>query len=89
MSFLLPTSFTSHSLTPGELSSGQSLTSNNLMVIQNLISDIAEKRIAMVLDPLNPVAYAQEAAELQGQMGILKYLVECSQSVNPSIALSL
>lgn len=57
------------------------------MVIQNLICDIAEKRIAMVLDPLNPVAYAQEAAELQGQMGILKFLLECSQTANPSLIL--
>lgn len=87
MAHLLPNSFTRHSLTQEEQSSGQSLTSNNIMVIQNLISDVAEKRISMVLDPLNPVAYAQEAAELQGQMGILKFLLECSESVNPSLVI--
>jgi hypothetical protein len=88
MSFLLPTSFTCHSLTSEEQSNGQSLTDNNIKVIQNLICDAAEKRIAMVLDPLNPVAYAQEAAEIQGQIGILKFLLECSQVVNPSIVIN-
>ena len=88
MSHILPSTFTQYHLTQEEQQSAQTLTTLNLQYLQNLICDAAEKRIAMTLDPLNPVAYAQEAAELQGQIGILKYLVELSQIANPSLILN-
>ena len=85
MSHTLPSTFTRYSLTQEEQQSAQTLTTLNLQHLQNLICDAAEKRIAMTLDPANPIAYAQEAAELQGQIGILKFLVELSQVANPSL----
>jgi hypothetical protein len=88
MSYVIPSTFTQYQLTPEELQSAQTLTTLNLQHLQNLICDAAEKRIAMILDPNNPVAYAQEAAELQGQIGILKYLVELSNVANPSIVIN-
>ena len=88
MSYQIPSTFTQYSLTPEEQQSAQTLTTLNLQHLQNLICDAAEKRIAMTLDPNNPVAYAQEAAELQGQIGILKYLVELSNVANPSLVIN-
>ena len=88
MSYQIPSTFTQYSLTPEEQQSAQTLTTLNLQHLQNLICDAAEKRIAMTLDPNNPVAYAQEAAELQGQIGILKNLVELSNVANPSLVIN-
>jgi hypothetical protein len=88
MATQIPSTFTQYQLTPEEQQSAQTLTTLNLQHMQNLICDAAEKRIAMTLDPNNPVAYAQEAAELQGQIGILKYLVELSQLSNPSLVIN-
>ena len=87
MPILLPTTFTRYSLTKEEQTSGQALTTNNLAVIQNFICDAAEERLALKYDPANPLLWAQREAELQGQIGILKLLVELSQSVNPSFNL--
>jgi hypothetical protein len=80
----LPSTFSRFQLTSEEQSSGQSLTTNNLAAIQNLICDAAEERLALKYDPLNPLIWVQREAELQGQIGILKLLVELSQVSNPS-----
>lgn len=87
MSHVIPSTFTRYSLTEEEQKSGQTLTTTNLQVIQNLICDAAEARLALTYDPLNPVQWAQREAELQGQIGILKMLCELSQIANPSIQL--
>jgi hypothetical protein len=80
----LPSTFSRFQLTSEEQSSGQSLTTNNLAVIQNLICDAAEERLALKYDPLNPLIWVQREAELQGQIGVLKLLVELSHVSNPS-----
>jgi hypothetical protein len=80
MSYILPSTFTRYSLSPEEQVSGQALTSDNLHVIQNLICDAAEEKLSLKFDPLNPLVFAQREAELQGQIGILKLLVELSSS---------
>lgn len=84
MAHILPSSFTRYSLTPEEQSSGQSLTTTNLQVIQNYICDAAEEKLALKFDPANPMLFAQREAELTGQIGILKLLCELSQISNPS-----
>jgi hypothetical protein len=77
---ILPNSFTRYSLTSEELQRGQILTPENSYVIQNLISDIAEEKLSLKYDPQNPIDFAQREAELQGQLGILKMLLELSYS---------
>lgn len=84
MAHQIPSSFTRWSLTQEEQNSGQTLTTTNLQVMQNLICDAAERRIALKFDPSNPMMYAQEEAEIQGQIGILKFLCELSQLASPS-----
>lgn len=75
MSTLVPNSFSTYSLTAEELAVGSQLTELNLRVIQNLISESAEEKLALKYDPQNPLAFVQREAELQGQIGVLKYLV--------------
>ena len=87
MSHIIPNSFTTYSLTEEEQNSGQTFTSSNLMVMQNLIAAAAEERMAMTFDPLNPTVFIQREAELLGQIGILKLLCELSQISSPSINL--
>jgi hypothetical protein len=74
--------FTRFQLTQEETTSGQSLTSTNIAVIQNLICDCAEERLSLKYDPSNPIIWAQREAELQGQIGILKLLLELSSQSN-------
>ena len=84
MAHIIPSTFTRYSLTPEEQFSGQTLTSTNLMVIQNFISDAADEKLTLKFDPLNPSEFIQREAELTGQIGILRMLVELSEISNPS-----
>jgi len=88
MAHPLPTTLTRFHLNNEELASGQTLTTNNLYMIQNLIADAAEEKLALKYDALNPIEFAQREAELQGQIGILKYIVEMASQQNPSINIS-
>jgi len=80
MAYPLPSTFTRYQLTPEELKNGQSLTTDNLYFIQNLICDAAEEKLSLKFDPSAPLQFAQREAELQGQIGILKMLVELASS---------
>ena len=88
MAHQIPSTFTRYKLSPDEQASGESLTSNNLYVIQNLICDAAEEKLGLKLDPTNPLAFTQREAELQGQIGILKLLVELASQKSPSTIIS-
>ena len=88
MAYPLPSTFTRYQLTPEEIQSGQALTTNNLYLMQNLICDAAEEKLALKYDPTNPMAFAQREAELQGQIGILKLLVELASSASSTITIS-
>lgn len=78
-------SFTRYQLTPEEQQSGQILTTQNYYVIQNLICEAAEEKIALTYDPSNPHAFVAREAELQGQIGILKYLLDMSVASQQSL----
>ena len=69
-------SFLSFTLTEGELKAGSHFAPEQRAVIQNLISTAAEEKVALTYDPLNPLQFTQREAELAGQIGILKYLLE-------------
>jgi hypothetical protein len=55
--------------------------------IQNQIAQLAAERISLKIDPLNIQAFMQRDAELQGQIGILQYLltlsVDAEKLLNP------
>lgn len=73
-------SFTSYLLTEEQIASGSQLSPENIYVIQNHISALAEEKLNLIFDPLNPMSFALRNAELQGQIDILKMLVETSAS---------
>lgn len=76
MATQIPSTFTRYQLTPEEQANGQTLTTNNLYMLQNFICDAAEEKLALKYDPEHPMLFAQREAELQGQIGILKLLIE-------------
>ena len=80
MARILPNSFTSYVLTEDQIKSGTQLTPENVYVIQNHISALAEEKLNLIFDPLNPMSFALRNAELQGQVDILKMLVDASIS---------
>lgn len=85
MAQLIQSTFTRYKLTKEEQQSGQQLTSSNIHVMQNLMCDAAEERLSIKFDPANPLSFAQREAELQGQIGILKMLIELATSSNSFI----
>jgi hypothetical protein len=84
MAQILTTSFTSYSLTPAEYASGCLLTEANIMNMQNLICSAAEEKLGLTFDPTNPNPFIQREAELTGQIGILRMLIELARSVSSS-----
>lgn len=68
--------FTAYDLTPEELTAGQSYSTVQLQVLQNLLSMAAHQRINLKYDPLNPLNFVQLDAELKGQISILSGLIE-------------
>lgn len=77
---LVPHSFNKFELSAEEYKAGCVLTLSNQAVIQNLISDVAEEKLRLVLDPQNLTEYAQQEAYLRGQLDILNHLLSLSKS---------
>ncbi len=73
MATLDPTNrFQSWILSPQEFLQGGMLTTLQKQVIQNQISQIANQKINLVFDPLNPQRFIQEEAGLSGQIAALE-----------------
>jgi hypothetical protein len=87
MAHQILSTFTRFQLTPEEIQNGHTLTTNNLYILQNFICDAAEEKLALKYDPSHPLEFAQREAELQGQIGILKLLVELAASSSPTISM--
>lgn len=68
------TPFTSYELTDQELLAGQIFSNEQLAVLQNEIAILATKKVELVVDP----RYPAEAAEIDGQISILRFLIERS-----------
>lgn len=66
-------------LSAEEMLQGQVMTSLQKQVLQNERSALANKRISLRYDPEHPLKFQQEDAELQGQLGILSYILETSE----------
>lgn len=79
MATIKQTIFTSYDLSNQETLSGSILHSEQKMFIQNLISDIATERVALMPeDPTNPQKYFIEMAYKQGQIAILQHMLDSS-----------
>ena len=82
---LLINSFTTYQLSGEQQLQGSILTPLQAMLIHNLLTGIAEEKIGLKFDPNNIYQFAQREAELTGQIGILRYLLDASESVSLSI----
>ena len=87
MATLLPNIFSSYELTKEEEQAGSTLTTANQQSIQNLIATSAQLKVNLTYDPESPLKFMQEEARLNGEIGILTYLLEVSRAVNPSLTL--
>lgn len=68
-------SFTSWELSEQEVLQGSVLTDLQLKVMQNQRAEIAEQKLALIFDPLNPMSYGLRVAELDGQLGAINYIL--------------
>jgi hypothetical protein len=73
--------FIKYELTAAEIKEGSHFSSAQRALIQNLIADSAEEKISLTFDPTNPLAFAQAEAELQGKIGILRYLLSLDSQI--------
>lgn len=68
-------SFTRYEFSDEELFQAFAFSPLTRMAIQNEIAIAAEEKIALKFDPSNPLAFAQQEAELAGKIGILQFLL--------------
>ena len=71
-------SFASFTLTTEEQLVGTIFCYEQKLCIQNLISGIAEQKLALVPEANNYASFLQEEAHLAGQLTILRHLLDCS-----------
>lgn len=74
-----PTGFDSYTFSEDELKAATRLLPLQKQLYQTLAADAAIEKSMLKFDPLNPIAFAQREAELQGQIGILLHLVALSE----------
>ena len=71
--------FQSWVLTPQEEIQGSILNLTQKQVIQNRISELMQEKTLLKFTPDNAHSFIQREAELQGQIGILQYLIANSE----------
>lgn len=85
MTRLVTTSFTKYELTPEETLQYSIVPETYKLILQNLLCECAEHKVALKYDPTNPTEFIQVEAELQGKIGIINLLL--NQSKDAEIAL--
>ncbi len=85
MATLKVSQFSQYELTESETLAGSILSQEQIYVIQNLISSIAAEKLALKFTPESPLEFAQREAELQGQIGILTYLLDVSENTTNAV----
>ena len=78
---MLSNKYTSYQLTDDEEIRGSILMYEQKMVIQNKLSEAALAKSVLKLDPEHPLPYAQQEAFLAGQIEILEYQLDNSDSM--------
>lgn len=86
MARLIPNTFTTFELTPQEELQGSILTIGQKQVIHNKLADVANEKLALILDSNNLDRYIQQEASLKGQMDILQYLLDSSETMEEILA---
>lgn len=76
----LESRFTRYKLSNDEVKAGIVFTDLQRCYLCNLRADIAEQKLALVYTPQDPVGYAQQQAELMGQLLLLDTLISSSDA---------
>jgi len=74
--------FQSWELSRQEYLTGSILTTLQIQCVQNQIAQVMQQKTMLKFTPDNIVAYAQQEAELQGQLIALQFLLSTSDEAN-------
>lgn len=85
MKYSANSSFVKYDMTADEFKAGCHFSPESRALIQNIIADSAEEKIGLAYDPSEPLRFAQAEAELQGKIGILKYLLSLESQFQPEV----
>ena len=77
---LLPTAFTRYQLDEEETVEGSIYTETQIQVLQNMLADVAEEKLALDFDPEHVLLYTQQEAYKKGQIELLQHLINNSAS---------
>lgn len=72
----IPNPFTQYEMSPEEESQSKILSFEQRANIQNHLSRCAQAKLELIYDSNNPVSSMQAEAEIQGQIGILKLILQ-------------
>lgn len=75
-----PQSFVYTQLTDQQQLEGQTLSTNNKLVIQNERAKIAEQLLGLSFDPADTFKFVQEQAFLQGQLSMYKWILDAADA---------
>lgn len=78
MSTLIVSTFSRYQLSEQEELNGQVLSFSQKQVLQNQLATIAEEKLSLKYTPDSPLTFLQQEAELQGQLGLIQFLMETS-----------
>lgn len=70
----IATKFTEFEFTEAELYAATRFSAIQLMLIQTLIAQAATRKVNLKYDAANPILFAQQEAELQGEIGAYEHL---------------
>lgn len=71
----LDSTFTVWSLTEEEQLQGAILNQSQKQVLQNRLADIADQKLNLTFDPVNPTDFALQDSFLRGQMDIIRFFL--------------
>lgn len=75
MAKMIPSRFTEFEFTAKELFIATRFSELQLMLIQTLVAQAANKKLNLTYDSKDPLLFAQQEAEAQGEMGAYEYLL--------------
>lgn len=78
MSKRIDNAFTSYELTDMEAIQGQIFNTFQLQMLQNMLSEYATNKLALVFDSNNITESLQKEAEISGQISLLQQLIATS-----------
>lgn len=85
MATLIPGTFGEYQLSDTERLQGSVLTVSQKIVLQNELAMVANNRVNLDFDALNPTKFAQDEAFLKGQMSIIRVMLLRSDEAEISL----